>query len=353
MTDDLHHWPRGTTQREGAGIECVCADCRRRWRVHPSMGGFRLGCDCGAWLAVPGGDATVTAALPAPETGLGRTGDGTRGDDGAGAGSHLPAASRDARLASRRGEGGGTNLAEADRPAELADVRGSDGRALRRDPDGEWTLRFADVETQRKHNDATILWIVGLLGCFVVPVLLVHLLADPQTTVALFPVISVVSGLLVLVAVGAARVKAADLFRGAAAMRYVEAIVVASLGAAAAIGFVALLRGDGSHQADPIDTIRTELGLPMALFVVALCPGIFEELAFRGIVQPRLALHFGRVQGALMGGTAFALAHGITAGLPFHVAIGLWLSFLKDRSGSLLPGMLAHALYNGIIVVAS
>ncbi len=345
MGDEVLHWPRGTEQADGVGVDCRCAGCAQAWRVHPSMAGFRFTCVCGAWIEVPAvradGSPVAPAALPGPAA----------EDDG----SALPAPKHRGGLPGRRlsdAIGGDLDLA-ADRPAELANVRSYDGRPLRRDPDGEWTLRFASVETQRRSNDANILWIAGLLSCFYVPALLIHLLAEPQEAVSLFPAVSVASGLLVIVALGVAKVRWSALFAPARLRYFAEAVVVAAALAVLAVGWVSLLRRDRVGTSDGLDTLRSDLGLPMALFVISLCPGIFEELAFRGIIQPRLTLHFGRTVGALAGGAAFALGHGVTLGFPFHVTIGLWLSFLKDRSGSLLPGMLAHALYNGIIVCAS
>lgn len=344
MSDEVLHWPRGTEQEDGVGVDCRCAGCAQAWRVHPSMAGFRFTCVCGRWIDVPAvrpdGTPIATAALPGPEA----------DDDG----SALPAPKDRSALPRRRlsdAMSGDLDLA-TDRPAELANVRSYDGRPLRRDPDGEWTLRFASVETQRRHNDASVLWIAGLLACFYVPALLIHLFADPQEVVALFPAVAVASGLLVIVALGVAKVRWSDLLAPARFRYFAEAVLVAATLAVLALGWVAFLRRDRTGPPEGLDTLRSDLGLPMALFVISLCPGIFEELAFRGVIQPRLALHFGRTAGALMGGAAFALGHGVTLGFPFHVGIGLWLSFLKDRSGSLLPGMLAHALYNGIIVCA-
>ena len=46
----------------------------------------------------------------------------------------------------------------------------------------------------------------------------------------------------------------------------------------------------------------------------------------------------------------FALAHGVTLAFPIHLALGLYLGSLRARSGSLLPGMLFHMLYNTAVV---
>ena len=79
-------------------------------------------------------------------------------------------------------------------------------------------------------------------------------------------------------------------------------------------------------------------------------PAVFEELAFRGLLQARLIPLFGRTQGIILGGIAFALAHGITVGLPFHAFLGFYLGWLRERSRSLIPGMIVHFVYNGTLV---
>jgi membrane protease YdiL (CAAX protease family) len=87
--------------------------------------------------------------------------------------------------------------------------------------------------------------------------------------------------------------------------------------------------------------------------VIALCPALFEELAFRGVIHGRFLALLGKSQGMLATGVCFGLCHGVTAGLPFHVGLGIYFSWLRERSSSLFPGMLTHALYNGALVLAA
>lgn len=86
--------------------------------------------------------------------------------------------------------------------------------------------------------------------------------------------------------------------------------------------------------------------------MIAVCPALFEELAFRGAIQRRFLAMLGRSQELLATGVCFGLCHGVTAGLPFHAGLGIYLGWLRERSTSLLPGMVAHALYNGTILLA-
>ena len=49
----------------------------------------------------------------------------------------------------------------------------------------------------------------------------------------------------------------------------------------------------------------------------------------------------------------FAAAHGISMGTPLHLGIGLYLGWLRDRCGSLWPGILLHFAYNGTLVLTA
>jgi membrane protease YdiL (CAAX protease family) len=70
-----------------------------------------------------------------------------------------------------------------------------------------------------------------------------------------------------------------------------------------------------------------------------------EELTFRGEGQSLLRF-LGRVPSILLVGVAFGLAHGLLEALLVLVALGIGLAWLRDRTNSVLPGMLVHALFN-------
>jgi membrane protease YdiL (CAAX protease family) len=86
----------------------------------------------------------------------------------------------------------------------------------------------------------------------------------------------------------------------------------------------------------------------LAEFVI-LAP-LFEEIIFRGLLFPTLHARFGSLPA--IGGSAllFALAHGY--GLVAFLAVfwsGLLWGWAYSRTGSLLPGMAAHAVNNGLV----
>jgi len=71
-----------------------------------------------------------------------------------------------------------------------------------------------------------------------------------------------------------------------------------------------------------------------------------EELTFRGVGQSLLRF-LGRFPSILVVGVAFGLAHGLLEALIVLVPFGIGLAWLRDRTDSVLPGMLVHALFNG------
>jgi membrane protease YdiL (CAAX protease family) len=90
---------------------------------------------------------------------------------------------------------------------------------------------------------------------------------------------------------------------------------------------------------------HTTLAVSLVEYVI-LAP-VFEELIFRGLLFATLRRRYGLGVSALMSAALFALAHGY--GLVGFVSVlgsGLLWAWAYEKTGSLLPGMLAHSLNN-------
>ncbi len=87
-----------------------------------------------------------------------------------------------------------------------------------------------------------------------------------------------------------------------------------------------------------------------AIEVVVIAP-IFEELIFRGIVFSTLRAKFGFLVSMIWSAVIFALAHGYGP-IAFLTVFwsGLLWSWIYERTGSVIPGMCAHAVNNGLVV---
>ena len=101
--------------------------------------------------------------------------------------------------------------------------------------------------------------------------------------------------------------------------------------------------GWDSHRA-------VQFAVNFAVFTV-VAP-VVEELTFRGLGYSLLA-PLGQTAAILWVGIAFGLAHGLVEGLPILLVFGAGLALLRARTDSVYPGMVVHATFNAIALIAS
>lgn len=88
----------------------------------------------------------------------------------------------------------------------------------------------------------------------------------------------------------------------------------------------------------------------MYLIVYVVLPALCEEVAFRGFILSGLRRRFPVWTAIVMSSLLFALSHmNVFQAVPTFI-LGVVLSMLTIRSGSILPGMLFHFLYNGMLL---
>ena len=92
-------------------------------------------------------------------------------------------------------------------------------------------------------------------------------------------------------------------------------------------------------------------GLGVQLFCIALMPAIWEEIAFRGLIQGRLESVVGRTEALWLTAALFAIIHASWLSLPYLFLLGLVLGILRQRSQSLLPGMVLHGVHNAAVIL--
>jgi membrane protease YdiL (CAAX protease family) len=91
-----------------------------------------------------------------------------------------------------------------------------------------------------------------------------------------------------------------------------------------------------------------QMSLPVALFAVAVLPGIGEELFFRGFIQTRLTARWGSRLGIVVTALLFGLMHGDPVHSSVTFFMGLSLGWIYERTGSLWPSIAAHAVNNAV-----
>ena len=88
-----------------------------------------------------------------------------------------------------------------------------------------------------------------------------------------------------------------------------------------------------------------------AALVVVFGP-FSEELFYRGL-GVRALVPFGSVVAIAGSALAFGLAHGVLAALPPLALFGAGLAWVRLRSESVWPGVLAHMAYNGLALAVT
>ncbi len=87
------------------------------------------------------------------------------------------------------------------------------------------------------------------------------------------------------------------------------------------------------------------------IVIAGLVP-VVEELLFRGIGFSLLE-RYGAWVAIIVVGVAFGLAHGLVGGFVQIALFGCALAWLRARVDSVIPGMIIHATFNAIGLVAA
>ena len=97
-----------------------------------------------------------------------------------------------------------------------------------------------------------------------------------------------------------------------------------------------------------------DVGQPgwLAFLAIAVAPGICEEVAFRGFILTAVSRGGRTTLAIVLSAIAFGVVHLIPHQVFYASLLGLVLGLIAVRSGSLLPGIVFHILFNGWEVLA-
>lgn len=108
------------------------------------------------------------------------------------------------------------------------------------------------------------------------------------------------------------------------------------------------LHGGASGEAMMVSSLG---GVVPALLFVAVFPAIFEEILFRGVMMTRFEKMFNKDISLAMVSMIFAIIHQNIHSLLWLFCMGLFLGFLRNKSGSIFPGIFAHFFLNGSLIL--
>lgn len=108
---------------------------------------------------------------------------------------------------------------------------------------------------------------------------------------------------------------------------------------------------EGVKQA--LDVARTPELFVASLAVMALLAPLVEETVFRGLLYGWVAGRWGTTIAWFVSSILFAAAHIEPAHVLLVLPLGLWFGWLRQRTASLWPSLVAHMVNNGLAVVAA
>ena len=134
--------------------------------------------------------------------------------------------------------------------------------------------------------------------------------------------------------------------------------LAAVLGAVFVIFFVNGMMGllspsDQLESFEQASSVLYAYPLWQAILANALLVPIVEEVFFRGLLFSRLQKALPNVATALITSVLFGLVHGQLIWMIFAFVVGLVLSFVRIKTGSILPTILMHVMINTYATVVS
>ncbi|HEX5762196.1 MAG TPA: type II CAAX endopeptidase family protein [Solirubrobacterales bacterium] len=105
------------------------------------------------------------------------------------------------------------------------------------------------------------------------------------------------------------------------------------------------------EQEDIADTFGS---LPFQILLIAVAAPISEEVFFRGMIFGGMRRRMPMLLAALLSGAVFGGLHAFTgiSAVPPLIAFGFILALLYEKIGSIMPGILLHALNNSVALAA-
>ncbi|MEZ6235345.1 MAG: CPBP family glutamic-type intramembrane protease [Phycisphaerales bacterium] len=102
------------------------------------------------------------------------------------------------------------------------------------------------------------------------------------------------------------------------------------------------------RYSDPF--LAAGMGWAVVVASIAIHPAIVEEAAFRGIIQGSLQSLLRPWEAIVVGAVLFAILHLSPAAFPHLLIMGLALGWARERCGSIYPGVVLHAVHNGLCI---
>lgn len=89
-----------------------------------------------------------------------------------------------------------------------------------------------------------------------------------------------------------------------------------------------------------------------SIFIMsAVLPGIFEEIIFRGILQPNLVNLTSEWEALVIQAALFSVLHLLPAIFISHFVMGLLVGWIRQNTGHIYYGILLHIAWNSFVIL--
>lgn len=110
--------------------------------------------------------------------------------------------------------------------------------------------------------------------------------------------------------------------------------------------------GTDNSKTDSLQSQLTLLNFFIGFISAAVISPIYEEIFYRGFLYRFFSSRYGIGAGMLLSASIFTLVHIPTFNtLPVNFVSGLIFAWIYQKTGSVLPCILMHGLFNGIAVI--
>jgi len=143
-------------------------------------------------------------------------------------------------------------------------------------------------------------------------------------------------------------------------LRNVMIGILASIAFFIVSSLIALLLGIFNFDFGIFGTPSWDSGLGWFIFILALIPGIWEELAFRGIILALLLDKFSKKKAFLINGLLFGFFHifnlilgrdlsSVLFQLLYAIPVGIAFAYMAVKSNSIIPCIITHYFVDVIL----
>jgi len=110
--------------------------------------------------------------------------------------------------------------------------------------------------------------------------------------------------------------------------------------------------GTENSKTESLQSQMNLLNFAIGFVSAAIISPIYEEIFYRGFLYRFFSSRYGVLSGMIISSIIFTVVHIPTFNtLPVNFASGLIFSWVYQKTGSVIPSILIHGIFNGIAVV--